>query len=217
MGFTDPAFREDDVAIIKGALDTTAETMRGVTFESLMAHGWVRLNVPRPWLPFANGGFLTPSGKCEFYSERLAAMGMDPLPTFIPPHEFPEKVPELAAKYPLQLISSPRHEFLNTTFVNIDSLRKRAVPDVVLHRADAAVRGIADGALVVVANDRGSFTGVARVGDAVREGVANAPSVWWTKLAPDGRNANDTTSQRETDLGHGPVFYDNLVEISPAD
>ena len=63
----------------------------------------------------------------------------------------------------------------------------------------------------------GSFTGVARVGDAVREGVANAPSVWWTKLAPDGRNANDTTSQRETDLGHGPVFYDNLVEISPAD
>ena len=101
--------------------------------------------------------------------------------------------------------------------MNIDSLRKRAVPDVVLHRADAAVRGIADGALVVVANDRGSFTGVARVGDAVREGVANAPSVWWTKLAPDGRNANDTTSQRETDLGHGPVFYDNLVEISPAD
>ena len=144
-------------------------------------------------------------------------MGMDPLPTFIPPHEFPEKVPELAAKYPLQLISSPRHEFLNTTFVNVDALRKQAVPEVVLHHADAAMRGIADGARVVVANDRDSFTGVARVGDAVREGVANAPSVWWTKLAPDGRNANDTTSQRETDLGHGPVFYDNLVEISPSD
>ena len=84
--------------------------------------------MPRPWLPFAEGKFLTPSGKCEFYSERLAAMGIDPLPTFTPPHEFPEKVPELAAKYPLQLISSPRHEFLNTTFVNVDALRKQAVP-----------------------------------------------------------------------------------------
>ena len=80
-----------------------------------------------------------------------------------------------------------------------------------------AVRGIVEGARVVVANDRGFFTGIARVGEAVREGVANAPSVWWTKLTSDGKNANDTTSQRETDLGHGPVFYDNLVEIRVAD
>lgn len=86
-----------------------------------------------------------------------------------------------------------------------------------LHRHDAAVRGIVEGARVVVANDRGSFSGIARVGESVREGVANAPSVWWTKLTSDGKNVNDTTSQRETDLGHGPVFYDNLVEISVAD
>ena len=38
-----------------------------------------------------------------------------------------------------------------------------------------------------------------------------------SKYAPDGRNANHTTSQRETDLGHGPVFYDNLVEVAVAD
>ena len=60
-------------------------------------------------------------------------------------------------------------------------------------------------------------TGIARVGDSVREGVIWAPSIWWTKLASDRRNANDTTSQRETDMGHGPVFYDNLVEVGLAD
>jgi anaerobic selenocysteine-containing dehydrogenase len=217
MGLDHPALQEDDLAVIRGALDTKAERMQGVTFEALRERGWVRLNVPRPFLPFATGGFLTPSGKCEFYSERMARMGLDPLPGFTPPHEFPETTPDLAAKYPLQLISSPRHQFLNSTFVNIESLRRGAEPEVVMHRNDAAARGIVDGARVVVANDRGFFTGVARVGDAVREGVANAPSIWWTKLAPDGRNANDTTSQRITDLGNGPVFYDNLVEISVAD
>lgn len=217
MGLDHPALKEDDVTVIQGALNTTADRMKGVTFDALMEKGWVHLNVPRPYLPFAAGGFLTPSGKCEFYSERMKAMGLDPLPTFTPPHEFPETSPDLAVKYPLALISSPRHQFLNSTFVNVESVRRGGAPEVVLHRSDAAVRGIKDGALVVVANDRGFFTGIARVGESVREGVANAPSVWWTKLAPDGKNANDTTSQRLTDMGNGPVFYDNLVEISLAD
>jgi len=144
-------------------------------------------------------------------------MGLDPVPTFTPPAEFPEAVPDLAARYPLTLISSPRHEFLNSTFVNVDSLRKHAEPEVVLHAHDAERRGIAEGMRVVVENDRGHFTGVARVGERLREGVVWAPSIWWTRLAADGANANDTTSQRETDMGHGPVFYDNLVDVSPAD
>jgi len=101
--------------------------------------------------------------------------------------------------------------------VNVESLRKNAEPEVVLHERDAERRGIAEGMRVVVANDRGHFTGLARVGEKVRAGVVWAPSVWWTKLTADRANANDTTSQRETDLGRGPVFYDNLVEVSPAD
>jgi anaerobic selenocysteine-containing dehydrogenase len=217
MGLDHPALKEDDVTAIKGALATTAERMKTVTFDALMKDGHVRLNVPKPFLPYANGGFPTPSGKCEFFSERMRQMGLDPLPGFTPPHEFPETTPELAAKYPLQLISSPRHQFLNSTFVNVDSLRRDAAPEIVINTRDAAPRGIMDGARVVVGNDRGFFTGIARVNDTVREGVANAPSIWWTKLATDGKNANDTTSQRLTDLGNGPVFYDNLVEIAVAD
>jgi anaerobic selenocysteine-containing dehydrogenase len=217
MGLTHPALADDDVTIIKQALDSPHERMQGVTFDELLERGWMRLNVPRPFLPYAEGNFPTPSGKCEFYSARLAEMGIDPLPTYTPPLELPETAPELAARFPLVLISSPRHYFLNSTFVNIASLRKNAEPECVLHSADAERRGIAEGARVVVFNGRGEFTAVARVGDQVREGVAWAPSIWWAKLAPDGTNANATTSQRETDMGHGPVLYDNLVEVALAD
>ena len=217
MGMSHPALGDDDVTIIKQALDSPHERMRGVTFDDLVARGWMRLNVPRPFLPYAEGNFPTPSGKCEFYSARLAEMGIDPLPTYTPPRELPETAPELAARFPLVLISSPRHYFLNSTFVNIESLRKNAEPECMLHAADAERRGIPEGARVVVYNERGEFTAIARVGDQVREGVVWAPSIWWAKLAPDGTNANATTSQGVTDMGDGPVFYDNLVEVALAD
>lgn len=218
VGMSDPLFSDDDLTLIRQALETNAEKLRGVTFEALLERGWMRLNVPTPYLPFAEGQFLTPSGKCELVSPRLAQLGLDPVPTFTPPYEYPEQVPELARRYPLTLISSPAHQFLNTTFVNVDALRRAArEPECVVHPADAERRGIVPGARVVVHNDRGAFTAVARVEASLREGVVWAPSIWWGKYAADGANANQTTSQRETDLGHGPVFYDNLVEVSLAD
>jgi anaerobic selenocysteine-containing dehydrogenase len=218
MGMKDPIFRDDDVTMIEQSLATNVEKMRGVTMEALKEHGWARLNVPTPYLPYAGGAFSTPSGKCEFVSPRMKEMGLDPVPSFTPPYEFPEAAPELAKRYPLTLISSPAHQFLNSTFVNVESLRLAArEPECLIHPGDAERRGIAPGMRVVVHNDRGAFTAVARVEDTIREGVAWAPSIWWGKLAVDGANANHTTSQRETDMGHGPVFYDNLVEVSIAD
>jgi anaerobic selenocysteine-containing dehydrogenase len=217
MGLADAGFADDDDALLRQALSSTDPKMATVTYDALMTNGWVRLNVPTPYLPYAEGGFATPSGKCEFYSARMEAMGLDPLPAFTPPHEFPEEVPELAARFPLTLVSSPRHQFLNSTFVNIASLRRDAEPEITVHPDDAAPRAIVDGLPVVVFNDRGAFTAIARVSDSVRVGVAWAPSVWWGKFTSDGHNANETTSQRTTDMGGGPVFYDNLVEIAPSE
>ena len=82
-----------------------------------------------------------------------------------------------------------------------------------LHPADAERRGIAEGAMVIVENDRGWFEARARIREGIREGVAWAPGIWWAKLSPDKQNVNTTTSQLLTDMGGGPVFYDNLVEI----
>lgn len=217
MGMTDPMMRDDDLALIRQALASQSPKLDGITLETLLEHGYTRLNVPTPYLPYADGGFSTPSGKCEFHSQRLAGMGFDPLPTYIPPYESPERDPALVARFPLTLISSPAHTFLNSTFVNITSLRRQArEPEVLLHPADAERRGIGAGMMVTVHNDRGAFLAKARVEPSIREGVAWAPSIWWGKLAGDGANANQTTSQRETDLGHGPVFYDNQVEVSVA-
>jgi anaerobic selenocysteine-containing dehydrogenase len=218
MGFTEPALRDDDLTLIRQALNSKSVKLQGVSLDALLERGWMRLNVPTPYLPFASGEFLTPSGKCEFYSERLKEMGLDPVPTYIPPYESPERDAPLVARYPLTLISSPAHQFLNTTFVNVDSLRRAArEPECIVHPSDAERRGIGAGMRVAVHNDRGAFTAIARVEASIREGVVWAPSIWWGKLATDGANANQTTSQRETDMGHGPVFYDNQVEVSLAD
>ncbi|HEY7566047.1 MAG TPA: molybdopterin-dependent oxidoreductase [Gemmatimonadaceae bacterium] len=217
MGLNPTLFADDDVTLIKQSLDTQESSMRGVTFDRLMKDGWARLNLPTPYLPYADGAFRTPSGKCEFYSQRMADMGFDPLPTYTPPRELPETAPELARKYPLNLISSPRHYFLNTTFVNIASLRKNSEPELVMHPADAERRALGNGERVVVHNERGHFAAKLRIADGVREGVVWAPSIWWAKYADDRQNANAVTGQGETDLGRGPVFYDCLVEVGAAD
>jgi anaerobic selenocysteine-containing dehydrogenase len=217
MGLEHECLRDDDVTLVKQALDSQSEAMQGLSFEELEKHGWLRLNLPKPYTPFAKGGFRTPSGKCEFYSQRMADMGLDPLPAFTPPHEFPENMPELAAKYPIALISSPAHHFLNSTFVNIGPLQ-RAVkePEVSLHPRDAERRGLTDGQMVMVQNDNGHFVARARLREGIREGVAWAPGIWWAKLSADGRNVNAVTSQKLTDMGGGPTFYDCQVEIRAA-
>ena len=217
MGMTHEALRDDDLTIIRQALASQSPKLCGVTLDELLERGWMRLNLPTPYLPYAEGVFPTPSGKCELESARMAALGFDALPDYIPPYESPERDPELVRRFPLTLISSPAHTFLNSTFANVTSLRRQArEPEVLLHPADAERRGIAVGAMVTVRNDRGAFLAKARVEPSIREGVAWAPSIWWGKLAADGANANQTTSQRITDLGEGPVFYDNQVEVEMA-
>jgi anaerobic selenocysteine-containing dehydrogenase len=215
MNLDHPELRESDEELMRAALTGTGAVMNGVTLETLRAHGSVRLNVPSPHLPFRSGATLvTPSGKIEIESQQVAALGLDPVPTYIPPYESEERDPELARRFPLALISPPAHEFLNSTFVNVASLRRSAgKPTLEIHADDAQARSIADGARVKIFNDRGTFTADAVVTDRVRPGVVSAPSVWWGRLTSDGANANQTTSQALTDIGRGATFYDNLVEV----
>jgi anaerobic selenocysteine-containing dehydrogenase len=187
----------------------------GITMERLQREGPLRLNLPKEYAPFAQGGFATPSGKCEFYSARLAAQGIDPLPTYIAPAEDPQTQTELAARFPLQMLSPPVPQFLNSSFVNVESLRRAAgQPTLEMHTSDAEPRSIQDGQWVRVFNDRGEFQAKAIVGDGVRPGVVVAQSIWWNKYTPDRVNCNATTSTRLTDLGGGATFFDNLVEVT---
>jgi len=208
LGFDEPCFRDSDEDLCRTALN-------GVSWDSLKQTGWRKLDVPERFAPFAEGGFPTPSRKCEFYSATLEKQGIDPLPFYNPPAEVGDA--ELGKRYPLAFISPPARHFLNSTFANVARFREfEAEPHLDLHPSDAAARGIADGDLVRVFNDRGSHRLRARVNGKPRPGVVVAPSVWWKKYAPDGGNANNLTSQRTADLGGGATFYDCRVQVERA-
>jgi anaerobic selenocysteine-containing dehydrogenase len=215
MGLQEPALYDSDEAVASGAFRWSDPVLKGFDWETLKETGWARLNLPDA--PFADGAFRTPSGKCEFYSARLANEGCDPLPDYLPPYESADGAPELAARYPLAMISPPSRNFLNSTFVNVESLRStEGEPHLDIHPADALHRGVNDGDLVLIFNDRGSMQARARVTERAREGLVVGLSIWWKKLAPDGRNANQVTSQALTDLGGSATFYDCLVEVERA-
>lgn len=214
MGFSEPCFSDNDEDLCRQAFDWQDTRLAGLTWENLKRNGHARLNLPRAIAPFANGNFLTPSGKCEFYSAALAQAGHDPLPAFIPPREWRESA--LAKEFPLALLTPPARNFLNTSFANSPRfLAQEKSPTVCLHPADAAARAIADDAVVRVFNQRGEFQARTVISDRVRPGIAVATSIWWRKLSPDGRNCNEVTSQALTDLGGGATFYDCLVDVAP--
>jgi anaerobic selenocysteine-containing dehydrogenase len=214
MGFADPCFRDTDEELARQAFAPHDPRAAGLYWDELKAKGFGRLAVPDPYAPFAQGGFPTPSGKCEFHSAALAREGHDPLPTFVPPRESVASNPRLAQRYPLAFISPPARNFLNSSFANLPTfLAEERVPRLDLNPEDARPRAIATGDRVRIFNDRGSFTATARVTGRARPGVAVSPSIWWKKLAPDGANANAVTSQALTDFGRAATFYDCLVEV----
>ncbi|WP_176153258.1 molybdopterin-containing oxidoreductase family protein [Burkholderia vietnamiensis] len=211
MGLDEPVLYHSDEEVAQAALRWDDPTLDS-DWNTLKHAGWVKLKLADA--PFANGGFRTPSGKCEFHSARLEQMGLDPVPDYLPPYESAEASPELAARYPLAMISPPARHFLNSTFVNVESLRStEGEPHLDIHPADAESRGIGDGGMVRIFNDRGSMQAVARVTDRARAGLVVGLSIWWKKLSADGRNANEVTSQALTDLGNSATFYDCLVEV----
>jgi anaerobic selenocysteine-containing dehydrogenase len=212
MGFTDREFGDSDLDLIEQALGGGHPTLSGISLDLLLERGYARLAVDDPYRPYAAPDRLdTPSGRIQIHSPALAGLGFDPLPCYIPPAE---QEPGGESRYPLTLLSPPEHEFMNSTFVNVPALaRKAGTPKLLLHPEDAAARGIEDGDRLRIWNDRGDFFATALPTEAVRPGVAVSYGVRWARLSEGGRTVNDTTSQGETDLGGGAVFYDNAVQV----
>ncbi len=210
MGFKETCFQQTDEEMAREAFLPGT-----VTFDELQQRGWVQL--PLAAAPFAQGHFPTPSGRCEIASSVLAARGLDPLPDFVANYESAQSNPELAQRFPLAMISPPARHFLNSTFVNVKSLRDiEREPILEIHDQDAHARGITTGALVEVFNDRGVYCCKAQVSDRARPGVVNGLGIWWRKWGLNGTNVNQLTHQQLTDLGRAPSFYDCLVQVQLA-
>ncbi len=217
MGLADPCFRDTEEDLMRQALETDHPYFRGITVERLRREGPIKLNGGGLVHPYAEGNFPTPSGKLEFSSARMARRGLDPLPNYTPTAESPDGAPDLHARYPLALLSPASHSFLNSTFANQETMvRREKRPVLDIHPADAAVRGIRDGDLVRVFNDRGACLLYARVEDRVRPGVVATYKTWWHQHTPEGKNVNWLTSDGETDLGRGATFHTNLVQVAKA-
>ena len=231
MGFTEGCFCDTADDLIAQALridGVQPAWMRSITPQALdQAGGHIRLkfeaeSAGESFLPFAAGDFATPSGKIEFYSESLAAQGLDPLPGFVPSVESrfgSGKNGEGHQVYPLEFLPRKADNYMNSTFANLPAHQRmenshHAILE--MHKEDAAPRGIADGDAVEVFNARGSIHLTARVsanGNAsVPPGVV-ASRLSWNKLSPGGNNVNLLTSQRLTDIGGGATFYSTLVEV----
>ena len=211
LGLDHPLLQESDEALLQTALQSPSNlnSAAPVTWDALKQHGFAHWPVADA--PFAQGGFPTPSGKCEFFSERLAAMGQDPVPDFLPNHEQADS----QATYPLAMISPPARNFLNSTFVNVKSLRDmEGEPLLEIHPQDAQARQVNDGDMVRVFNARGSYHCKAQVTTRAQPGMVVGLGVWWRKLGPNHTNVNELTSQLLTDMGRAPVFYDCTVQVA---
>lgn len=210
LGMDDPSLQESDEQIIRSVLDSDHPWAEGITYEALLERGWIKMRVPDGLRPFADGGFPTPSGRCELYSQRLADAGHDPLPAYEPPPS--------ANGHPLALITAKDAlHFLNSSYAGVRRHRA-AEGEQRLHMspADAAARGLADGDLVVAYNDRGEVELPLAVGDVVGDGVVAMPSGWWASHGRNGRSANALTSDGISPLGRGGDFHDTFVEVRRA-
>lgn len=241
MGYTDSCFAQSDQEILQEFVTAQTDPLFAtLTWEALESQGYSRLNLPDPYLPFAQGNFATPSGKCEFYSQSMAQDGYDPLPNYTPPQvldpvrhaSLPDgaetgtddraadaQIPGYSAAESenwLICISPPAHSFLNSTFANVERfLEREGAPAVWIHPQDAAARRVGNGQLVTLWNDLGQVALTARVTEEIMPGTVLAPGIWWSKLSPDGCNINQLTPQDEADMGGGALFYDVRVQVAP--
>jgi anaerobic selenocysteine-containing dehydrogenase len=213
MGLDIPCLYDSDDEIARQILDSGHPSLRGITLERLKERGWMRLDYPDPFVPFADG-FVTASGKLEFHSERMAHAGLDPLAGYTPPYEAAQRDTPLAARYPLALIAGADHYLLNSLFANVADQLKRAGPPLLrIHPGDATERGLATGHEARVFNDRGAFVARVEVTDRVRPGVVASAKGRWPRFVQGGATVNATVDERDSDMGGGAVFHDNRVEV----
>jgi len=241
LGFEEEQFKWSDSECLENYVDWSSPACDGIDLNYLRQHGFAHLKVGGrdDRAPHRFGNFPTPTGKCMFYVEGAKNFvagpfrqmydafqpgeDLDPLPDYVENRESPASNPELAAKYPLNIISPKSHGFLNSCYANIDEkiyanidekIRGQGEQFVMINQADAMSRGITESDRVRVFNDRGSFEGLARITDDVNPGIVVATLGYWRQL--NNGTVNCISSAEFGDMGHSTTFSDNLVQVSLA-
>ncbi len=192
LGLQEPTLYWTAEEVARSLLDTDHPYLEGITLERLKREGFVKLHLPKPFLPFAQG-----------------PVRFSPPPEVIPTEPLPG--------YPLILLTPPAHRFLNTTYGNVRALveAEGGEPRLLIHPQDAEARGIAEGMLVHIRSPQGRVVRKAKVTEAPMPGTVVLEGTWWEKWAPDGKGINHLTAERLTDLGGGSTFHSTPVEVEP--
>lgn len=184
----------------------------GITLEELRANpAGVRVPLTTRYRKYTDTGFATPSRKVELYSATLASHGYSPLPDFEEPLTSPRSRPDLAGRYPLVLSCAKSLFFCETQHREVAALRKSAPdPQVEIHPATAAARGITAGDWVSVDTPHGSVKARAKFKASLDPQVVFGQHGWWEACAelglpgyppygPDSANLNLVLRQTPSD------------------
>jgi anaerobic selenocysteine-containing dehydrogenase len=210
MNFSDACFDDSDDDMLRAALNSSSPYLNGISLERLDSESFVRLKIGpdnKPFQPFAQGNFATPSGKFEFGAETLA---------YTPPVESRFGDASLSKMYPLELLSPKNEDSMNSTFGHRSQVDKQT-SILTINPKDASTRGITEGQPVRAFNRRGSCYFTAQVSPDVLPGTVRVRSTRWNSGFPGNIGLNTLTSERLTDIGGGPTFYSCLVEVAASD
>ena len=234
MGYEEENFKWSDHECLENFVDWDAPTCEGIDLDYLREHGYARLKDfgdKDIRARHAKGEFATETGKCHFmvegaknfvagpfrqmYEGFQPGEDLDSLPDYVESRETPATNPELAAKFPLNIISPKSHGFLNSCYANDTRKQKgQGEQSILLNKLDAETRNIKDGSVIKVFNDRGSFKGVAKISEDVNTGIVVATLGYWRQLN-DG-TVNCISFAEFGDMGHSPTYSDNLVDVGLA-
>ena len=234
MGYEEENFKWSDHECLENFVDWDAPTCEGIDLDYLREHGYARLKDfgdKDIRARHAKGEFATETGKCHFmvegaknfvagpfrqmYEGFQPGEDLDSLPDYVESRETPATNPDLAAKFPLNIISPKSHGFLNSCYANDTRKQKgQGEQSILLNKLDAETRNIKDGSVIKVFNGRGSFKGVAKISEDVNTGIVVATLGYWRQLN-DG-TVNCISFAEFGDMGHSPTYSDNLVNVGLA-
>jgi anaerobic selenocysteine-containing dehydrogenase len=162
-------------------------------------------------IAYSDMRFDTPSGKIELYSEEASARwNVSALPEYVP-----VKCPEIKDKYPLAFITPNKGSRIHSQFGNLTVIKENEEePALLISHSDAEKRKIFTGNMVRVFNSFGELSCRARVTNRLPSGSVLLPNGIWLN---EGGGGNHLIEGRETDMGHGAAFHDNMVEVEKTD
>ncbi len=203
FGFSDTAFTESDAALMDAALNLDDPRMQGIRASRIPIDRAMPMEFAgREPVLFQNVSPQTPSGKVELESATLGARYGAALPRYRP----------LDSHYPLTLITPASDKRITSTFGGLDA--NDATPVLEMNPADAATRGLVDGASVKVWNELGQVFLPLRITAAVRPGVVSSEKGAWLRTSPNGQTVSALAPTHKADLADGACYNDSRVDVA---